>query len=157
MVQVSAEEEELEAVGPGQLVAGGVRGARHDPKLVRSLTIFKEYLRLFSGALTGHFADARQWVRRIMSDLQPLFRDFGVEYENIEKIPQHFHDDVHKAYAYSMHALGRDKFGLLIEHDVEVISHLRRCVSETGESRLCLTWDAVMIGVGRDLPVQDGW
>ena len=116
----------------------------------------REYLKLFAPSLAAHFTDSAQWVRRIMSDLQPLFRDAGIEYEYIERVPQHFYDDVHKAYAHAMHALHRNKFGLLIEHDVSVLSHLRRCISERGESRICLTWDAVMIGVGRDLP-GSGW
>ena len=50
----------------------------------------------------------------------------------------------------------RRKPHILIEHDVQVLSHLRRVRSERKEIRMCLSWDAIMIGVGREL--QDcGW
>jgi hypothetical protein len=114
------------------------------------------FLRTFAPSLRLTFADRGQWVRRIMSDLQPLLRDFGVDYEQVSRVPQHFRDDVEKVYAHKMRDLGRKKYGLLIEHDVFVLSHLRRSRKENGESRICLTWDAVMIGVGQEM-IDCGW
>ncbi len=64
--------------------------------------------------------------------------------------------DVASTWRFKLDKMKRVKPQLLVEHDVKVLSHLRRALSERDEIRMCLSWDAIMIGVGRELQ-NCGW
>lgn len=98
----------------------------------------------------------QETVRAVMSDLQPLLRDYGVDYEDMPAFAEHYKKDVEVAYAHALDDLKRKKSQNLVDHDVKVLCHLRRCVSENGDLLMCLTWDGVMIRVGAEVP-DCGW
>jgi hypothetical protein len=116
----------------------------------------KEFLTTFASSATKTNPDRQQWTRMVMSELEPLFRDYGIKYEHIEGPPVHYRREVEIEYLYCLNKLKRSKSARLIDHDVIALSHMRRCISERGESRMCLTWDGAMIQVGRKLD-DCGW
>ncbi len=115
-----------------------------------------DYLETFAPSVKRSQGDLRTWTRTVMSELEQQFRHYGVEYEDIPRIPDHFRVEVEREYTYAMNALKRSKSHRLIEHDVMELSHSRRGIAEWGQSRLCLTWDGAMIDVGRKLR-DCGW
>jgi hypothetical protein len=116
----------------------------------------KEFVLTFATS-AGRSADNRPFlIRRVMDELQPVFRDYGVEFEFVKSIPAHFRKDVELEYDFALHQLGRTKSPILVEHDVLQLSHCRRQLAEGESARVCLTWDGAMIGVGRKL-LDCGW
>jgi len=99
---------------------------------------------------------SQEAVRSVMADIQPLLHHYGVDFDDISKVPEHFRKEVETSYVFRMKELGRTKSQTLVEHDVQVLSHMRRAISERAEIRMCLTWDAAMIAVGRELG-DCGW
>jgi hypothetical protein len=113
-----------------------------------------DFIAVFSkAALKPHQNQATAYV---MAELQPLFASYGIAFDDISRVPQKYRDQVEIAYAHKLEELNRRKPFLLVDHDVQVIAHMRRSRTERNEIRMCLTWDAVMIGVGRELE-DCGW
>ncbi|MHB8900291.1 MAG: hypothetical protein ACYC6Y_16195 [Thermoguttaceae bacterium] len=119
-------------------------------------TSLRGFIEEFSRAALRPKSSPHETIRAIMAEIQPLLADFGVQFEDISRVPQHFRKDVEQAYIFKLSEMKRVKPQLLIEHDVKVLSHLRQSLSERGEVRMCLSWDAVMIAVGLELQ-NCGW
>ena len=107
-----------------------------------------DFIKILSEKACSQSVDRRQTIRMVMQDLQPLFKEYEVGYEDIKALKDIHTKDIQIDYAYKMNELSRKKPANLIEHDVNVLGHIWRCVSERYDKILCLTWDAVMIGVG---------
>ena len=116
----------------------------------------REFIEVFSKAAVQKRPSASESVRAIMSDVQPLFAEYGIQFDDISRVPQHFRKEVETAYMFKLETMKRSKAPLLIEHDVQVLANARRAKSESAEIRMCLTWDAIMIGVGKELE-DCGW
>lgn len=116
----------------------------------------REFISVFSKAALHPKASPQETIRAIMADVQPLLSEYGVQYDDISNVPRQFRDDVEKTYAFKLNELHRTKPHILIDHDVQVLSHARRARSQDSQIRVCLTWDAVMIAVGRELE-DCGW
>ena len=97
-------------------------------------------------------------ISNVMAELQPLLSDYGIEYENIssKKISERYSQKVQEEYAWSLEEMNRKKSQNLIDHDVQVLSYLRKCHSEENARMICLTWDGVMISVGKKID-DCGW
>jgi hypothetical protein len=119
-------------------------------------TTLRDFVSIFSKAALHPKATPQETNRAIMADLQPLLSEYGVQYDDISNVPRQFRDDVEKTYIFKLDEMHRTKPFILIDHDVQVLSHARRARSQNSEIRMCLTWDAVMIAVGRELEYC-GW
>ncbi len=100
--------------------------------------------------------DHSQTVRRVMQDLQPLFYDYGVGFENVARLDEAYTRDVQIDYSFELKNMKRRKSQNLIDHDVNVLAHVKRCFSTESRKIMCLTWDAVMIKVGKKMS-DAGW
>ena len=116
----------------------------------------KEFLAEFSAAAARSYGDRAAWIQHVMADLQPLFRRYQVDYEDIPQLHKRYLTDVEVEYAYRIKELKQRKSPRLISHDVTVIAHHRRQISERNEIRCMLTWDSAVIGVARQLQ-NCGW
>jgi hypothetical protein len=116
----------------------------------------REFISVFSKAVLHPKATPQETTRAIMADVQPLLSEYGVQYDDISNVPPTFRDDVEKTYTFKLNEMHRTKPQILIDHDVQVLSHARRARSQDSQIRMCLTWDAVMIAVGRELE-DCGW
>jgi hypothetical protein len=117
---------------------------------------FREFVGHIAKSALRQRPTSQEAVRSVMADVQPLLNRYGLKFDDISKVPEHFRKDVETSYVFRMSQLGRTKSQNLIEHDVQVISHARRAISERGEIRMCLTWDAAMIAVGQEIG-DCGW
>lgn len=63
-------------------------------------------------------------VRQVMSQLQLLFRDYGVCFQDAKRVPEHYSKDIEVAYSYALEKLGGKKSENLLKHDVAVLGHL---------------------------------
>jgi len=115
-----------------------------------------DYLSNFSPSIKETQTNTRSWIRKIMTDLQPLLHHYQVELEEIRQIRQHFRTDVEREYTYQMKELHRTKAGKLVDHDVSALAHVCGQISENDERWILLTWDRVLIAVGRQLSAC-GW
>jgi len=116
-----------------------------------------EYLTLFSSSVKEATpVNANILIRKVMTNLQLLFYDYGVEFEEIPRIPSHYTKDIEIEYAYNLQNLKRTKNTNLIEHDVLAMGHIRRQIAEKYEHWILLTWDRAMISLGRTFE-QCGW
>ena len=115
-----------------------------------------KYLESISPAITRKSTHKSTMIRNVMADLQPIFTDYGVEFEYIDRIPEAFIREIQEEYAYALRNLSRKKAANLVEHDVRTLSHLKRDFSERSSQCICLTWDAVMMEVGRSIN-NIGW
>jgi hypothetical protein len=100
--------------------------------------------------------DRHQVTQRTMSQIQPLLLHYGVHFDPMPNIAENFRKDIETAYVFKMRELRRRKSSLLIDHDVMTLSYMRQGISRNGEKRMCLTWDAAMIAVARELK-DCGW
>jgi hypothetical protein len=100
--------------------------------------------------------DTNSQVRKVMTDLQPLFHEYNVEFEETPLIPQHYTRDIETEYAYILKDLNRSKNSKLIEHDVSAMGHIGRQIAEKYEHWVILTWDRAMILLGKKLD-KYGW
>jgi hypothetical protein len=116
----------------------------------------REFISVFSDAVLRPKATPRDTVSAIMAHVQPLFAEYGVQYDDVSNVPRQFYVDVETCYDFKLNEMRRTRPNVLIDHDVQVLSHARRARSLNSEIRMCLTWDAVMIGVGRELG-DCGW
>ena len=116
----------------------------------------REFLFQFSPAINKFHRNCPEWVRDVMSDLQPALRSYGIEFESLTRVRNNLRKDLEREYTYQLDQLRRVKSGLLIEHDVHVLAHARTRTKENGEARVCLTYDGAMIAVGR-LVEGCGW
>lgn len=115
-----------------------------------------EFIAQFSGATRKHGVVPQKLNAAVMAQVQPLLASYGVLFDDVSNVSSKYRAQVEREYMHKMHELNRDKSQRLIEHDVLVVSSMRRAIAERSEVRMCLTWDAVMIAVGREL--QDcGW
>ena len=115
------------------------------------------YLTLFSSSVKQATpANSNMLIRRVMTNLQPLFHDYGVEFEETSNIPSKYTKDIETEYAYNLHKLNRSKNTKLIEHDVSAMGHIGRQIAEKYEHWILLTWDRAMISLGKILD-QYGW
>lgn len=90
-------------------------------------------------------------IRKVMTELQPLFHEYSVEFEEIPRIPQHYTRDIEVEYSYYLKELKRSKNFKLLNHDVLAMSHLKKQIAEKYEHWVLLTWDRAMISVGKKL------
>jgi hypothetical protein len=116
----------------------------------------REFISVFSDAVLRPKATPRETISAIMAHVQPLFAEYGVQYDDVSNVPQQFRVDVETCYTFKLNEMQRKKPYVLIDHDVQVLSHARRARSLNSQIRMCLTWDAVMIAVGKELG-DCGW
>ena len=115
------------------------------------------YLASFSSSCKEQMSmDTNSQVRKVMTDLQPLFHEYNVEFEETPLIPQHYTRDIETEYAYILKDLNRSKNSKLIEHDVSAMGHIGRQIAEKYEHWVILTWDRAMILLGKKLD-KYGW
>lgn len=95
-------------------------------------------------------------VKSIMVHVQRLLEDYGVIFEWIDNAMHSNNREIETTFIFKLKELKRDKRPLLLEHDVQVLSHITNRISQHREIRMCLTWDASMIAVGRELGTC-GW
>lgn len=113
-------------------------------------------VREFVGTISRAALLQKANIRAIMADVQPLLADFGVVFDDISRVPEHFRKRVEEAYLHTLHKVKRTKATILVDHDVQVLGHSRRMRAERSEIRMCLSWDRTMIAVGRELE-DCGW
>ncbi len=106
-----------------------------------------EFVKCISPNACLVMADKKQLIRKVMQELQPLFEDNDVPFEDVPRVGINYTKDIQTDYVYTMENLSRKKSPTLVDHDVNVLGHMWRCYSERNEKIICLTWDAVMIGV----------
>jgi hypothetical protein len=116
----------------------------------------REFVVQFSRSVQRPRATRQDSIRAAMAEIQPLLAYYDVNFDDISRVPAHFRKDVETTYDFRMRDLGRTKSQTLVEHDVHVMSHARRAISEWQQVRMCLTWDAAMIAVGQELG-DCGW
>lgn len=117
-------------------------------------------LRDYVKALSPSAAEAARFdssaAASVRSQLQPLFKSYGVDFEPIADIPEHHTRDIEISFTHIIERRSKKKAAHLVEHDVEVLGHIKRCISERSDKLMCLTWDGAMIQLGADL-TDCGW
>lgn len=118
----------------------------------------KEFIKIISPAAISPVIEDKKKIGIVMTELQPLLAEYGVNHENMpsKDMPLRYSKEVQEEYLWALDNLKRKKTQNLIDHDVQVLSYLRKCHSEENARMLCLTWDAVMISVGRKIE-NCGW
>jgi len=116
----------------------------------------KEYIKEISNTAIKSYGERGDFIRRVMNDLQPLFRSYGVIFEDTPKLLEKYTKDIQVEYVYTLQKLSIKKTQNLIEHDVNVLAHIRRNCTEHYGNYMCLTWDKVMIEVGKKFQ-NIGW
>ena len=116
----------------------------------------QEYLKTFSSAVVRKQEDKAAWVRTVMPDIQSLLKDYGVDFEFFQTVPEAVRKDIEVEYTYQLNAARTKKVSMLIHHDVDALAHVRMQISQKGEHWIVLTWDKSMIIVGQKVP-GIGW
>lgn len=115
-----------------------------------------DFIRVFSDAALRQGSPDRETVRKVMSDLQPLFEEYGIGFHEIPAPREHFTREATTEYAYVLRDLNRSKSSVLTDHDTQVLAHLSQRASEQAMHDILLTWDRTMIDVARKLK-DCGW
>ena len=111
----------------------------------------QEYLSCFAKSINNRSSDKRLWRNKIIAELEPLFREYGIAFEAVHTNAQEkYSKDIEPEYLALLDNLKRKKSPILLKHDVNVLSHIRKLMSEETDACICLTWDGTMIGVGKN-------
>lgn len=122
----------------------------------------RDFIGIFSKiALKGN-GDRREKARTIMPDIQSILRDYGVDFESIQTFTpdsvgyRTYRKPTEECFDHLLNQRQKNRRRNLINNDVNVLAYAKQQVAETGEARMCLTWDRTMIAVATD--VRDcGW
>jgi len=112
-------------------------------------------------ALQGN-GDRREHARKVMLDVQPLLRDYGIDFEHLthfqygENDYRKFKVPVEQQFEHYFSSVGKKKARLLVDHDAIVLAHQRKAIVEQADARMCLTWDRSVISVAQTLG-DCGW
>lgn len=134
-----------------------LRNRGHDvPETIR------EFVRAISPKALARNGDRLENARRVMTDIQPLLLNYGIEFESLSTF-NHGSNDYRKykvpceqQFDHYFSNIQKSKAKRLIEHDAWVLAHQRKLVSESGDARMCLTWDRSVIAVAKELG-DCGW
>jgi hypothetical protein len=91
-----------------------------------------------------------------MTDIQKLLKEYDVDFESAAAVPAAIRKTIEVEYAYRLDQLERKKDAMLVQHDVDTLSHIKRQVAQKGQHWIFLTWDRIMIAVGKQ-DLQCGW
>jgi hypothetical protein len=117
----------------------------------------EDYLSIFSRNTPVYFEERYLKIRKVMTDLQPLFSEYGVSFEDTPRVPDQYKVSIDSEYMHTLREQGRDdKDDGLVKHDTEILSHISRNYAEKNEKIICLTWDRTMLAVGTKVDVG-GW
>jgi hypothetical protein len=116
----------------------------------------RDYLVTFapSGVQSGSKEDII--ARKVMSELQPLLQNYGVEHESVTHVPTFYRKDVETEYTFRLQERQISKPSHLLENDVLILAHIIKKIREKGEHWMFLTWDRTTIGVAKVLS-NCGW
>jgi hypothetical protein len=116
-----------------------------------------EYLSIFSPACAKPTANLREWIRKIMPDIQSHLRDYKVNTENIisDQELNDYRKNIELEYCHRLNELKKSKTAGLIDHDVIVLAYLSKQIKEAGDHWVLLTWDKIMITLSKDY--NCGW
>jgi hypothetical protein len=115
-----------------------------------------DYLRCFSPSLNRTDRQDRNARGKVISDLQPKFRQYGIDFEYVGTPSERYIRDIETEFAYWLDRMERKKQQRLLQHDVRILGQMGQTVAEDRSSVICLTWDGSMIAVGRKLG-NCGW
>jgi hypothetical protein len=110
----------------------------------------QEFVATFSRSAGMSDPNWKNRVRRVMTDLQPLFESYAIGFEKVDDIPVLLRDDLHKQYTNALLDMHKHKSPYLVDNDVRVLAHMVRNYSEARTQMICLTWDGAMIKVARE-------
>ena len=122
-------------------------------KVPKSLSHF---LKIFSDHACTVNKDKKETIKKVQYDLQLKLRDYGVEFEKVNNKFKNHRQEIETEYMYTFHSLNRSKPQTLVDHDICVLSHIKRCNIEERQTIVCLTWDTLMIRLGTQ-PNIGGW
>jgi len=126
------------------------------PKTIR------EFVKSISPKAVQGNGDRRENARKVMLDVQPLLRDYGIDFEHLTYFPfgendyRKFKVPVEQQFDHYFSTVAKKKARLLIDHDAIVLAHQRKVIAEDGDARMCLTWDRSVISVAQTLG-DCGW
>lgn len=134
-----------------------LRNRGHDvPKTIH------EFVQVISSKALTRNGDRLENARRVMTDVQPLLQNYGIEFEHLSQF-NHGTNDYRKykvpceqQFDHYFSKYQKSKAKRLIEHDAWVLAHQRKMISESGDARMCLTWDRSVIAVSKELG-DCGW
>ncbi len=118
----------------------------------------EQFIKIFSSAALNPNVEYRTHMGKVMDQLERKFREYGVNFENIDKhkIQDRHSSDIEKEYMWNLKEKKISKASNLIKHDTLVLSHIVKCLAEDDFSLICLTWDGIMIDTGRKI-ADCGW
>lgn len=109
-----------------------------------------EYLGNFAHAVLEVNTIIPRWIRNVMTELQRKFSQYNLEFVYIPRTRDIHQIEVETKYAFYLRQWRREKSQRLIDNDVQVLSHVKREVSQKDECWMFLTWDRAMLSVGQE-------
>ena len=105
-----------------------------------------EYIENISSEALRPIADKKEKIKRVMSEIQPLFAEYGVAFEEIPKYDaEKYKKDLEVDYTYQLEKKGKKRPSHLIDHDLNTLAHIRRNYSEKGQTTVFVTWDTILL------------
>lgn len=115
-----------------------------------------DYIASFARSSKEKDQDNNRWIRKVMTELQALFRQYDIEFEYISSLDDAYRVDFETEYAFLLKERNLHKKKILLNHDVFTLAHAKRQITQKKEYRTILTWDRIMIEVGQKFP-DCGW
>ena len=109
-----------------------------------------EYIRSISGEAVKNYSDKRYKIKRVMEEIQPLFAELGISFEQILPYDEEkYRKDLETEYSFSLESSGKKRPKHLIRHDLNTLAHIRRDYSEKSQAFILLTWDSLLIKLSK--------
>lgn len=120
---------------------------RQDSEIPGSLT---EYIENISSEAVKSITDKKEKIKRVMSEIQPLLAQYGVNFEEIPRYDaEAYRKDLEVDYTYQLESKGKRRPLHLINHDLNTLAHIRRNYSEKNQTTIFLTWDTILLELSK--------
>jgi hypothetical protein len=103
------------------------------------------YLATFSSAIKSERADTKSWIRSIMTDLQSVLKQTGIEFVYVPLFKEEDCIEFEKEYAFQLDHLSIEKPKHLIQHDIWALQYSQNRIVGEDEHWIILTYDKSLI------------
>jgi hypothetical protein len=115
-----------------------------------------DYLSTFSSAIKTERDDIYKWVRAIMTDIQSLLAQAGIEFVNVPKYEDNYCKSFEEEYAYIINEFEIEKPTHLLKHDIYALQYTHDCIANENKHWIILTFDKTLIAVSKK-NIYNGW
>ncbi|MEQ9289337.1 MAG: hypothetical protein RIG77_20585 [Cyclobacteriaceae bacterium] len=110
---------------------------------------FMEYLSTFSPSIKSERTNIRDWIRSLMTDIQTVLNNSGVEFTPVPTFSEEDCIDFEKEYMFQLDEHKLEKPKHLVQHDIWALKHTNNQILNENKHWIILTYDKSLISFSK--------